>query len=345
VEELYRGPGPVFVDSDTGETVLTFSWSEWDALLSRAWEDRVEYHEPHDTETIVMFSPDLLTWEVQTLNLAPNSHLEALTAVDGRFAITVLEHYEGGDNRMAWVSDDGRSWESAGAVGPEGLGTVVSSSDSLAALGWGAGNQTVVTSDDGLQWRQELAIGAQSDGRDAWLDLISAGPLGTVVSGTVYPINTDSSLVVTVGERTARFGPDWAVEITDDATGEVITALTWEQIENPDGNPPATYADRTTRFWGADGELILEIPDEDVYAIYDAQSSEFDDRVSKVLFLKTPEGVWYEVASPTAEKRASEQLLAVGDDEVIVGRMTWKSGSSEVDQPDSIQLLIGTPTE
>ncbi len=345
VEDLYRGPGPRFVDSTTGQAVLTFSWSEWDALLSRAWDGRIEVHEPHETETVVLFSQDLITWDTQTINLGQNAHLEALTVVDGNFVITVLEHFEGGSDRLAWVSEDGRSWESVGAVGPESLGHVVSRPDSLAALAWGSGNPTVVSSDDGLHWRQELAIDTQSDGRDAWFDLISTGPLGTLVSGTIYPEYTDVSLAIEVGGRTARFGPHWAVEITEDATGEVILALTWEQIDNPDGDPPVTYADQATRFWNPDGQLVMEIPDEVVYATYEAQSAAVDQQVSKVLFLKTPDGAWFEMTPPAADRRTSEHLLAVGEQAVIIGRMTWGDGSSEESEPDSIQLLIGTPTD
>ncbi len=342
VEDLYRGPGPRFVDDRTGETVLSLTWREWDALINRAWEDREDVHQPHDTETVVLFSPDWITWESQTLNLAPNSHLEALTVVDRRFVITVLEHYEGGSNRMAWVSDDGRSWENVGTIGPESLGHVVALPDSLAALATGSGGARAMSSNDGLTWRQDLAIDVQSDGRQAWLDLIGAGPLGTVVSGTVYSATTAPSLAVTVGGRTARFGPDWAVEITENTTGEVLLALTWDQIENPGGDPPVTYVDQATRFWDDDGQLVLRIPDDDVYAAYDAQSAAIDEQVTKLLFLKTPEGAWFETTPPAAAERSSEQQLVVGDDAVIIGRMTW-TPESEESEPGSIQLLVGTP--
>ncbi len=344
VGDLYRGPSPRFVDAQTGETVLTFSWDEWDALINSAWNERVFDHEPHDTETVVMFSADSFTWEAQTLNLGSNTHLEALTAVDGHFVVTVLEHYEGGSNRMAWASDDGRSWENVGTIGPESLGQVVALPDSLAALAEGTGRPRVVSSKDGLTWREELAIDVQSEDREAWLDTISAGPLGIVVAGTVYASNPDSSLAIGIGGRTARFGPDWAVEITEDATGEVIMALTWDQIENPDGDPPATYVDDTTWFWDADGQLVMKIPDEDVYAIYESQSAAVDEDVSKVLFLKTPDGAWFEATPPAAVEMSSEQQLVVGDDVVIIGRMSWMVGGSEESEPDSIQLLVGTPS-
>ncbi len=343
VSDLYRGPAPRFVDDRTGETVLTFSWEEWDALVNRAWDERVDVHEPHDTETVVMFSPDSYTWEAQTLNLAPNTHLEALTTVDDHFVLTVLEHYDGGSNRMAWTSEDGRAWENVGAIGPETVLQVVARPDSLVALAEGTGHPRVVSSQDGLTWREELAIDVQNDGRDAWLERISAGPLGTVVSGTVYPVDPDAPLAISIGGKTARFGPDWAVEITDDAIGEVILALTWDQIENPDGDRPVTYEDQATWFWDAAGQLVMKIPDDDVYAMYTNQSEAADERVSGVLFLKTPDGAWFEVTPPTRSEPTSEPHIVVGDDVVIIGRMTWLPGESEESQPDSIQLLVGTP--
>ncbi len=246
LEDLYRGVGPRFLDDQTGEVILALTWGEWDEMMSRSWEENVEGHEPHETETVVFFSADSVTWEVRTLNLAPNSHLEAVTAVDGRFVITVVEHYGSGSNRMAWVSDDGRSWENVGTIGPEGLSQIVALPDTLAALADGVGGRGAVSSTDGLTWREELSIGVQSDGREAWLELIGAGPLGTAVSGTIYPANTTPWLAVTVGGRTARFGPEWAVEIIEAGTGEVVLALTWDQIENPAGAPPVIYRDGAT---------------------------------------------------------------------------------------------------
>ncbi len=345
LDELYRGPGPRFVDNQTGEIVLSLTWNEWDDLINRFWEARVEPHETHPTETVVLFSSDSVTWEAQTLNLAPNTHLEAVSAVDGRFVLTVVEHYDGGSNRMAWVSDDGQSWENIGTIGPESVSQVSAPPDGLAALGAGPGYPTVVASSDGLTWREELAIGVQSDGREAWLDLIGAGPFGTVVSGTVYSADASASLDITVGGRTARFGPDFAVQIIDDITGVVVLALTWDQIENadPGGAQPVTYADGATWFWDANGQQVLKIPDEDVYAAYDAQSQALDHQVNNVLFLKTPEGAWFEMTPAPVADQGSNQQLVVGDNAVIIGRTIWQPGQFDEAEPSSIQLLVGTP--
>ncbi len=343
LEQLYRGLGPRFIDDQTGEVVLELSWDEWDELMSRSWADREEDHAPHETETVVLFSPDSVTWEKQTLNLAPNAHLETVAAVEGRFVITVVEHFETGSSRTAWVSDDGRSWEAAGVVGPDGLSQVVAHSDTLAALADWSGRRSAVSSTDGLTWRAELSLDVQSDGREAWLDLIGAGPLGIAVSGTIYPTSITPWLAVTVGTRTARFGPEWAVEIIDTGSGEVVLALTWDQIENPTGDPPVVYREEATWFYDADRQLVLRIPDDDVYAAYEAQSQAIDQQVSTVVFVKTTGGTWFETTPAPATEHSSSQQLAVGRDAVVIGQTTWQPGEFDDADSDAIQMLVGTP--
>lgn len=343
LEQLYRGRGPRFVDDQTGEVVLQLTWNEWDELMSRSWAERDEDHVTHETETVVLFSPDSVTWEKQTLNLAPNTHLESVAAVDGRFVITVVEHFESGSSRTAWVSQDGRSWESASVAGPDGLSQVVAPSGTLAALADWSGRRSVVSSTDGLTWRVELSLDVQSDGREAWLDLIGAGSFGTAVSGTIYPVSITPWLAVTVGSRTARFGPEWAVEIIETATGEVVLALTWDDIENPTGDPPVVYRDEATWFYGADRELILRIPDDDVHAAYESQSQAIDQQISTVVFVRTTGGTWFETTPAPKTEHSSIQHLAVGRDAVVIGQTTWQPGEFEDADPEAIQMLVGTP--
>lgn len=344
LEELYRGPGPRFHDDQTGEVVLALTWPEWDDLMSRSWGESEEGHEPHDTEIVLLFSSDTVNWEAQTLDLAPNTHLEAVTSVAGRFVVTTIEHYEEGSNRMAWVSDDGQTWENVGTTGPSSLLHLAVGLDSLVALAEQNGRLSAATSADGLVWREELSIGMQSDGQEAWLDLIATGPLGTAVAGTIHPPNTSPWLAVTVGDRTARFGPEWAVEIVDTATATVVLALTWDQIDNADGVvPPVVYRDGATWFYDGAGELVLRIPDDEVYAAYEAQSQANAEEYRKVLFLETTDGVWHETSPVPADRRGSDQQLAIGEDHVIIGRMIWQPGEFEDAEPESIHLVVGTP--
>ncbi len=141
LDELYRGPGPRFFDRATGELALAFDWDEWDRLTNEWWEASYEPHEPHDAEVVVLFSDDLTAdppiWRQQTLALSPDSHLESLVAVDDHFVATVQEHYEYLGNRIAFVSDDGVTWEQAVSRGADYLHQLVPTSDGVMALSSG----------------------------------------------------------------------------------------------------------------------------------------------------------------------------------------------------------------
>jgi hypothetical protein len=342
LEELYRGPQPRFTDPATGVVVLTVAWEEWDRLLDEFWSSRYQTHEPHDTETLVLFSPDGVEWEAQTLSLAPNTHLESVTAVDDRFVISVIEHGDVGANRTAWVSTDGRSWENVGTTGPENLGQVVTRPGGLVGIAIAAERPGVVTSSDGLSWQEELSIQVQPDGRDAWIERVGAGPLGVVATGTLYGGAEIQALTITIGGRTARFGWESAVEITDDATGEVLVDLSWDQVENPVGEPPVTYAEGVTTFYDGRGRVVMTIPDADVNAAYEAQSEAIEQQIEKVLFIQTAaDAVWFEATPATGLEPGSDEQILVGEDRIVIGRMVFEDGDPE-SEPSRIQLVVGT---
>ena len=351
LDELYRGPGPRFFDRDTGELALAIDWDEWDRLTNEWWETSFEPHEPHDAEVVVLFSDDITAdppiWQQQSLALPADSHLETLVAVGDHFVATVQEHDEYAGHRTAFVSDDGLTWERTETEGPDYLHQLVPTSDGVMALSSGEQRAAVVSSSDGLTWDNELSIGPQSDGRDSWLDLTGAGPMGTVVTATVHGGFEPQVLEITIDELTARFGQEFAMEIFD-ATGETRLALTWEHLERPAPGDHgwATYVDGETHFWNAEGDLVMTIPDETVWTAYEDQSPGATEQTETAVFIRDEAGKWFEATPPTSIEPGSNQFVSLGVDTVVIGRTlfddTGTPHEGEGEYSGHIGLLVGT---
>jgi hypothetical protein len=281
--------------------------------------------------------------------LAPpaDSHLETLVAVDDRFVATMQQHQEYSSNRIAYVSDDGVTWEQIETGGPEYLHQLVSTPDGVMALSSAEQRSMVVFSSDGLTWHDELSLGPQSDGRDGWLDLVGAGPMGAVVTATVHGVYEPQALEITVDELTARFDQEFAVEILD-STGATRLTLTWEQLEQPvpGEHGRATYADGETHFWNAEGELVMTIPDETVWNAYEDQSAFAAELPQTVVFIRGEGGEWFEATPPTTTERAANQFVTLGVDTVIIGRTVFDDTGTGFEEEGEfaghLELLVGT---
>ncbi len=345
LDDLFRGPGPTFVDVATGEVVLEFSWEEWDQHISDAYFASEALHVPHVSEQMILYSPDGLQWSEQILSTDENTHLESVVSVGDRFVASLVEHFGFGSARRAHVSADGVSWTEETVEYVDSLGRVVADDSGAVALSFRDAGTEFVTSEDGLAWTTDLSVVPQDAERTLWLSQVAIGDGGLAALATLDPPELARVLTITVGSRTARFGIDGsAVEITDDTTGEVLLQLGWDEWSQAieAGTPTyTTYADEATTFWSADGTEVMTITDDEAYQGFDEQSRRYEAGIDHVLFVKR-DGQWHEAALPDVDGASPDQL-ALGTDTVVAGLARYTGGFEEPEPtlPPRLELLIG----
>ncbi len=157
-------------------------------------------------------------------------------------------------------------------------------------------------------------------------------------------------LEITVDELTARFGEQFAVEIVD-STGETRLTLTWEELEQPTPGDQnwATYTDGATHFWNAEGELVMTIPDETVWAAYEDQSAGAGEEPQTAVFIRLEGGAWFETTPPTTIEPGSNQIVTLGVDKVVIARTVFDDTGTRYEEEGEfaghIEFLVGTVTE
>jgi hypothetical protein len=346
--DLYRGPAPRFTDRETGEVFLSVPWEDWYDLIASAHQEVTEPHVTHPAEHVILFSADGINWSEPLREEAPNTHLESVLAADGRFVVTVVEHVESGAVRTVHLSVDGLTWtsERGGVDSPEYLYAADTGSGGAIALTDFNGSSAVALSSDGIVWSTGLFLPPQPDGRYGWLREVASGDLGRAVIGTLDPDWTADVLTVTVGSRTARFaGPDSALRVTDDDSGEVLLDLGWDDLErSAQGTGPtyATYADGITELRSADGTPLMRITNEQAREAVDQRSRRIEAGIDHVLFVEI-DGRWYEAGLPDVGGSVPEQI-AVGDALLAVGVNGYASVLDDmVPAGGPIEVLIGRP--
>ncbi len=345
LDDLYRGPAPRFVDVTTGEVVLQFSWQEWDGHISDAYFAQQDLHVPHQSEQILLFSPDGQQWSEEVLTTEENTHLESVVSVGGQFIATLVQHQDYGSTRSAYVSPDGVSWTEHDIAPIDSMGAIAADEAGAIALSFREGSTAVASTEDGLTWTTDLSVVPQDAERTLWLRQVAIGGGGEAALATLEPPMTSGALTITVGSRTAHFGVDGsALQITDDASGDILLQLGWDEWSQAieAGTPIyATYAEEATTFWTADGTELMTITDDEAYRGFDEQGRQYEASIDHVLFVKA-DGQWYEAALPDVDGASPDQL-AIGSDTVIVG-LVWFTDDFEGPPPASpprIEVLVG----
>ncbi|MDH3754996.1 MAG: hypothetical protein OEU32_14085, partial [Acidimicrobiia bacterium] len=325
--DLYRGPPPSFIDVATGEVAVSFSWSEWDELLNSAYDAAYSPHDEHESEHLILFSPDGRDWSEQLLTSGTNIHLESVAAVDDAFVVSLVEHSELGATRIVYTSNDGVDWMEATGDGPEYLDRTSVGPEGVIAMSYDEERSALATSADGRWWNTELSMVPQDDGRDGWLRLVASGDLGHAALATLDAAPGIEVLTITVDGRTARFdAPFSAVQIVDDPTGEILLDLSWDEAQEAVelGEPAyASYAEGATSFWSPDGTLLMTITDDRAQQAFDEQVMRYEAGIDHVLFVRRDEQ-WFEADVPEATGLSPEQL-AVGTDAIVVGTIHSRS--------------------
>ncbi len=322
-----------------------FSWQEWDQHIGDAYAALQDVHAPHQSEQIVLYSPDGRQWSEQVLTTDENVHLESVLSVGGRFVATLVEHQDYGSTRRAYVSPDGITWTEHDVAPTDSMGSIAFDETGAIALSFADGSTAVVTTDDGLTWTTDLSVLPHDAERMLWLRQVAIGDGGAAALATIDPPVDSGALMITVGSRTARFGVDGsALEITDDTSAEILLKLGWDEWSQAieAGAPTyATYADEATTFWSADGTELMTISDDDAYRAFEQQGRQYEAGIDHVLFVKR-DGQWHEVALPDVDGGSPDQL-AIGTDTIVVG-LVWYTEDFEGPPPASpprLELLVG----
>ncbi len=342
LQDLYRGPAPSFSYSSTNEPAVSFTWDEWDQLVNAAYEGFYEdSHVRHESQQLILFSADGVTWSRRILGDEENTHLESVASVGDAFVVTLVEHRDDGPRRTAFTSIDGTGWIEIDATGPEYSDSVYSGPHGLIAISWGSEGPAVETSDDGIIWSAELTLGAQDDDREGWLRLVASGDMGRAALGTLSQAPPYENLRITVGDRTAEFGgPDWALRIAETVSGDLLLEAGWNEIEEAAsaGDPRfASYEAGATTLFSREGEVLMVIPDQLALEAMEEQSEANQAGTDHVLFLEIDEH-WHEVAFPDDK---TPEALALGKDVIVVGTVTYPGYGSTDGASNQLGLFLG----
>ena len=349
---IWRGPPPSFLDSQTGEPILSVTWAEWDEAEMSSWEnqEQAEYGEGwYHTETVVLFSADGNDWDESTISSSSSGSSVSVMATDEEFVLDVISYGPYGESRSVWTSGDGLAWAVAESaeVGERYLHSTVATSDGFRSIGDGPGGQGVWSSSDGVSWETAFTIGPQDDGQYVWLSTMAHGSLGTVAAGTRENVYEYSPLTVTKAGLTAEFEGEFVVRITDDSTGDELLLLTWEDFDSGAVGDQIAHEDDETRFFNSSGNLVMAITDEEAKEAVGIREEQFQSARRQVMFIEV-DGEWFEV-EVDAEGVDYVSGLVVGDAEVLLAAMDWDDSYTWEDEfgggASSVVILIGTPAE
>ena len=351
IEQIWRGPAPVFEDPETGRVILSVTWEEWDKAEEASWMNYEEayygdtwYH----TETIALFSADGAEWIETAVSSSSSGSTVTVMATEGEFILNVASYGEFGENRAVWTSTDGTDWAVGEPIedGERYLHSTIATEDGLLGIGEGPGGQAIWSSERGERWVSEFTIGPQDDGTYVWLTAMADGPIGTVVVGNREGPYDYQPLAIEKGGLTAEFEGEFVVRITTEA-GEEALLLTWDDVESGTLGELVVYENEETLFYGPDGELLMTITNQEAQEAYESRDEEAQPAVQQVMFLQT-DGTWHEVAVGGAGVNYVSGMV-VGDSRVLLGGVEWDNsyypeegfggGSS------SMVVLIGEPAE
>jgi hypothetical protein len=348
--DLFRGPGPRFVDSATGQVILAITWDEYDAAQQAAYDG---YEWPQPTP-VMYFSTDGSSWE-QVFSGNEGNWLNTVAAGPGGFLVTGSTD----DGRtIMWRSGDGRSWEEAAATfdgtAPQWLGGVYPTANGYLAQA----DDGVWSSTDGMTWTKVFTAGLYGDKMFS-VGSLAAGSLGTVLTGSMYPYVEPQPMVVTKDGKTLTVDPLKGSVVVTDASG-VIFDRTFDASSQ---QPPAWVEETGDGFklLADDGTVVFEATTSDLETTVTA-SSDVGTQPENLLVFSADGITWNEVGgldltndwvqalgvTPNGVLVLVQDNVDTGDGVVAYGEGTAGAATGSATEPadlvaPSVRLYLGTP--
>jgi hypothetical protein len=284
--DLFQGLPPRFEDSQ-GNVILEFTWDEFYQAEEQAYGSFEEgFEDQYTSRPIVFHSPD--GTEFTQVNLGPLASNQnawvntALATPEGFTLLGSVSNAESGELMIMWDSPNGIDWTgtAAAASGPY-IGSVVATETGLLGLGEG---QAVWASTRGSEWEAVLAPRGP-EGTEIGLFQLVAGGLGVLAQGEQYEFQEDTEGETFALDYTTQEGLRVLVEgdyvfLFDEDDRVLLEGFLDEldaesRIETDDEN--------MVRFYGSDGELLLEVSEEELETgVVGLDDSEFEDSESPV---------------------------------------------------------------
>ena len=269
--DLFQGLPPRFEDSQ-GNVILEFTWDEFYQAEEEAYGGFEEgFEDQYTSRPIVFHSPD--GKEFTQVNLGPLASNQnawvntALASDDGFTLLGNISNNESGDVMISWRSPNGIDWtRTAGTATGPNLWSVVGTEAGLLGLGDG---EAVWASTGDSEWEAVFAPRGQN-GTEIGLFQLVAGGLGVFAQGEQYQFQEDTEAERFALDYTTQEGLRVVVEgdyvILFDQEGQPLLEGFLDELtaDRPGESRIETDEEGMVRFYGTDGELLLEVSEEEL---------------------------------------------------------------------------------
>lgn len=347
LDELYQGPPPRLIDPATGEVVFSVTWDEWYQAEERSWES-YEYEDPEfrpTSRTSILTSPDGETWSEKDFGEGPGGAGVSLTATDDGFIAVETSYEEYGETRTIWTMRDGIWTETPAEQSQLWLYSIIHTGNGFFGIGDGPTGQAVWSSSDAISWSTEFATAPQDDGAHVWLSNVASDGEGLVaVLATQESYTEYQPLAIEQDKYTAVFeDEEVVVEVTENASGEPVLALTWEDFDRAEGAYELITRDGETTVFQLDNGDVMVITDEEAESAVESRFGAESGAASSSVFLKSGNS-WSEVVVDSGGGIGGGSQLFISDGRIIIAGTDWGAAvySSEIPETSAV-VLVGTP--
>lgn len=370
--DLFSGLPPRFEDQQ-GNVILEFTWEEFYRAEEDAYGGFEEgFEDQYRSRPIVFHSVNGRDFSQVDLGpLAGNQNAWVNSALAGEDGFTLLgsvSNPDSGETMVSWHSPNGIDWTRAAIAGANPyVWSIVATETRLLGLGDG---EAIWASTGTSDWEAVLAPGGQ-DGTEIGLWQLQAGGLGVFAQGEQYQFEEHSDADVFTLDYTTQEGLRVVVEgdyvlLFDQDDHVLLEGFAEELTADRDGEPRIeTDEDGMVRFYAGQGELLLEVSEDELEAGSDDSVSSdataapattivshdgFDDNYippEPVLYYSPDGQEFYQVALDGQLTGFFFNQVAVGPDRVILigEEATFEEqfdGTSETFQR-TLTVFVGKP--
>jgi len=344
MDYLYQGPPPRFVDSDSGDVLLSVTWDEWYKAEEQAYVHVESQYYEYSSRMELLTSGDGQTWTAEPVPTRTGAHVSYIAATDDGFAAMVNTYGDYGEFRSVWTFDAG-SWTSTGIEESSDLWLyeVTEASDRFLGVGEGSSGPALWSSVNGIDWVSEFAIVPQDDGSYVFLSSVVSDGETTGVLAHRERWADYKPLVLEKDGYTLTFEDgDTALRVVD-ASSEPVLTLGWEVYEEG-GTDAVTWEDGVTYINLNTGEVI-SISDEEAY---EAMESRWSDQGELGLSVFLNDGSqWSEAIVEVDGGLSGATHLQMAGGKIIIAGFVWDeqvSYRSSREPKGSLVIIVGTPS-